>query len=466
MRYSINRCTRPVWRSIYVVLAALAAAQAVQAGEARPIEREPLRFAPAAAAPERGAYTAGASLRELVAEALQNNPELRAAEKEREAARSRVLPAGTLDDPMLELGVLNLPASSPGFSREDMTMKMLGLTQRIPYPGKRDLRRDIAERSADSVTHAYEETLNRIARDVKTTYYDLALVQESGRVVSQNRTIVAQLLKIVEGRHSVGRSAQVDVLKAQTQLSRMSEEAIRIDRERPMLESELNRLLGRATHAAMPVATLPALDRSAGSSAVPQEAGLEARPQLRALHAMVSRSERALELARKDRYPDFDLRFSYGQRDNMPDGTRRADLISMTVAINLPVWRATKTEPRIAEAQAMHEQAVSLFEAQRIETATKLHHQTATAEQSLRAARLYRDEILPQARLTFEAALSSYQQNRGELMPIFDVQMSILNAELGYASAVTNYHKALAEIEFLSGRGPDPTSGAHHGRTP
>jgi outer membrane protein TolC len=150
----------------------------------------------------------------------------------------------------------------------------------------------------------------------------------------------------------------------------------------------------------------------------------------------------------------------------MPDGTRRADLVSMTVAINLPVWRATKTEPRIAEAQAMHDQAVSLYEAQRIETASKLHHQMATAEQSLRAARLYRDEILPQARITFEAALSSYQQNRSELMPIFDVQMAIVNAELGYASAVANYRKALAEIEFLSGRIPERVSDARQGRTP
>ncbi len=465
MRHSINRCTHFVRRAMYGMLAALAAAQAAQASEARPVERELMRFASAAAS-ERAAYTAGVSLSELVAEALQNNPEIKAAEKEREAARSRVLPAGTLDDPMLELGVLNVPVRSPGFSREDMTMKMLGLSQRIPYPGKRDLRRDIAERNAESVMHAYEEAVNRIAREVKTTYYDLALVQESGRVVAQNRTIVGHLLKIVEGRHSVGRAAQVDVLKAQTQLSRLSEESIKIDRERPMLESELNRLLNRVPHTPAPLAALPVLDRSAVSGADLQESAWAGRPQLRALHAMVNRSERAVELARKDRYPDFDLRFSYGQRDNMPDGTRRADLFSMTVAINLPVWRATKTEPRIAEAQAMHDQALSLLEAQRVETGTKLHHQMATAEQSLRSARLYRDEILPQTRLTFEATLSSYQQNRGELMPIFDVQMSILNAELGYASAVTNYHKALAEIEFLIGRAPDRANGTHHGRTP
>jgi outer membrane protein TolC len=346
-----------------------------------------------------------------------------------------------------------------------MTMKMLGLSQRIPYPGKRDLKREIAERNSDSVGHAYEETVNRVARDVKTTYLDLALVQESGRVVTQNRAIVGHLLKIVEGRHEVARAAQVDVLRAQTQLSRLSEERIKVDRERPMLESELNRLLGRPSHTAAPLAMLPPLDRSVAGAPAAHDSVWADRPQLRALQAMVGRSERALELARRDRYPDFDLRFSYGQRDSMPDGTRRADLVSVSVAINLPVWRATKTEPRIAEAQAMHDQAVSLYEAQRIDTSTKVHHQMATAEQALRAARLYRDEILPQARLTFEAALSSYQQNRGELAPIFDVQMSILNAELGYAAALVAYQKALAEIEFLTGRAPESGNAAHHGST-
>jgi outer membrane protein, heavy metal efflux system len=459
MRNSIVRCTRLARRGTCTILVALAAAHGVHASESKTPVREPFRFA-SAAVMHGEHYTGAASLQQLVAEALRMNPEVRAAEKEREAARQRVLPAGALDDPMLEAGVLNLPARSPSFSSEDMTMKMLGLTQRIPFPGKRDLRRDIAERSADSVGHAYEETVNRIAREVKTTYYDLALVQHSARVIAQNRAIVGQLLKVVEGRHSVARASQVDVLKAQTQLSRMSEESIKVDRERPTLESELNRLLGRAPHTPPPPAALPPLDRSPAIRDLQETAWAE-RPQLRALQAMISRSERALELARKDRYPDFDLRFSYGQRDSMPDGSRRSDLISMTVAINLPVWRATKTEPRIAEAQAMHEQAVSLYEVQRIDTATKLHHQMAMAEQSLQAAQLYRDEILPQARLTFEAALSSYQQSRGELMPMFDVQMSILNAELGYATAVASYQKALAEIEFLSGRVPERANDLH-----
>jgi len=460
MRTTHSHCTRKLRCVALGVLAVIAAGHGAHAADGVSSGSEPIRFAPAAANAEP--YSKGVSLKQLVAEALQNNPEIRAAAKEREAAAQRVEPAAALDDPMLEAGVLNLPTRSFSFNQEDMTMKMLGLSQRIPYPGKRALKREIAEKDSESVALAYQETANRIARDVSTTYYDLALLQESARVVQQNRAVVTQLLRVVEGRHSVGRATQVDVLKAQTQLSRMSEEQIKIERERPMLEAELNRLLGRPAHNPPPLAALPPLDEAALRGSGLEASALTNRPQLRALQTMVSRADRALELAQKDRYPDFDLRFSYGQRDSMPDGTRRSDLVSMTVAINLPVWRATKTGPRIAEAQALHEQALNLYEAQRNETATKLHHQAAAAEQSLRAARLYSAEIRPQSRLMFEAALAPYQVNRGELMPMFDAQMTMFNAELGYASAVVNYHKALAEMQFLSG---GATEYAMNGRT-
>src|SRR5262245_59309939 len=65
-----------------------------------------------------------ATIEQLVAEALQNNAEAKAARAELAAAERRIAPAGALDDPMLEAGVVNLPTSSWCFRAEDMTMKM------------------------------------------------------------------------------------------------------------------------------------------------------------------------------------------------------------------------------------------------------------------------------------------------------------------------------------------------------
>ena len=73
----------------------------------------------------------------LITEALENNPEILAAEEEREAAQQRIAPAEALDDPQVEVGVLYLPIAASPFRSEDMTMKMIGLSQRLPFPGAR-----------------------------------------------------------------------------------------------------------------------------------------------------------------------------------------------------------------------------------------------------------------------------------------------------------------------------------------
>ena len=101
------------------------------------------------------------ALSALITEALENNPEIQAALRERDAARQRIAPAEALDDPVLEAGVINAPLASSPFNREDMTMKMIGLSQNLPYPGKRGLRRDVAAKDAEAIS-AKEKVLREM----------------------------------------------------------------------------------------------------------------------------------------------------------------------------------------------------------------------------------------------------------------------------------------------------------------
>ena len=391
-------------------------------------------------------------LKELISEALKNSPEIKAAFSEKEAARLRISPAGALDDPMLEAGVINAPLSGSTFRREDMTMKMLGLSQRLPYPGKRALRREVAAKDAESVEQGYRETVNRVAREVKLAYYDLALAIESARLIKDTTLVLEQFLRIAESRYTVGQGTQADVFKAQTQLAKMSEELLRMEREIPVMEAELARLLGR-TGAASIKAPLPQLQEAAFDLGALRETALRQRPQLLALRTLVDKNAAAIDLARTEYNPDFDVRFSYGQRDNMLDGTRRSDMFSITVGINLPVWGKDKIEPRIAEALAMRDQAQSMYQAQQNEVFAKLRQQVATAEQSRASARLFDTAILPQAALTVESTLSAYRVSRVDLLTLLDSQMSLFNFRTGRAAAVVNLNKALAEIELLTGAG-------------
>ncbi|MBI2959724.1 MAG: TolC family protein [Betaproteobacteria bacterium] len=392
------------------------------------------------------------TLQELIDEALKNNPEITAAAHERDAARHRISPAGALEDPMLEAGFVNLPTDTWRFNAEDMTMKMLGVAQKLPYPGKRALRQDVAAKNAESAAFGYSETVSRVIRAVKVAYYDLALVDRSIELVQKNKLLVEQLLRIAEGRYSVGQGSQADVLKAQTQLAKMEEELVRMGRERRTMEADLAMALGRGVASAPLRAAMPRLEEADLKLEELHEAALRQRPQLRGLQSLIEKNQKALDLARKEYYPDFDLRFSYGQRDKMPDGTPRPDMISLTVAINLPIWQKNKLDPMVAEAQSMREAALSMYGAQKNELLAKLRQQVAIAEQSRESARLFETGILAQARLALESALAAYRVNRADFPMLLDAQMSVLTYEISHAGTIAAFNKALAEIDQLTGK--------------
>lgn len=395
-------------------------------------------------------------LSELIAETLKNNPEIRAAAQEHQAAQQRVGPAGALDDPQVEIGVLYMPIAASPFRTEDMTMKMIGLAQALPFPGKRDLREAVASKDAEAIEYGYQETINRIVHDLKTAYFDLGLTLELIKLVEKNKQTLEHFLRIAEERYQVGQGSQADVLKAQTQVSRTMDRLIGLAREQPMFETNLLRALGRGMGSKAPT-PLPVqlYHEPALKLEALYEAALIQRPRLLALKSLIARSEKVLDLAQKDYYPDFTPRLMYGQRESRLDGTGRADEVSFTVTMNLPVWRKSKLEPRVSEALALRDQAMSLHQAQINEIAATLRQQLAVAEQSYKSAQLYQSTILPQARLTVESSLSAYKVNRVDFLTLLDNQMTVFDYETSLVTAIASYHKALAEIELLVGKRHD-----------
>ncbi len=407
------------------------------------------------------------TLSALITEALANNPEILAAQREHDAARQRIAPAAALDDPMLEAGVINLPLASSPFNRDDMTMKMIGLSQRLPFPGKRDLRRDVAAQDAQSVEYGYQETINRILRAIKIAYFDLGLVRATIQLTEKNRSVLEDFLHIAEDHYALGMGSQTDVLKAQTQISRMRDELLKLGREAPAIEADLIRALGRHDTGGIPDITLSQWPETPLNRESLHETALIQRPQLKALQSIIARTAKETDLARKDYYPDLDVRLSYGQRSSMLDGASRPDMVGFTVAINLPVWRDSKLAPRIAESLALRDQAIYLYQSQRNEIAAGLRQQTAAAEQNLKSIRLYQTAILPQALLTVESALAAYRVNRVDFLTLLDSQMTVFEYEISLVTAIANYNKARAEIDFITGNSPgnpieNRKQGEHH----
>ena len=397
--------------------------------------------APMTAAADRPPPT-DPQLADLLGEAVTNNPELAAARSERDAAQQRIAPAGALEDPMLELGVINAPLDPLSLRREDMTMKMLGLSQKLPFAGKRDLRRAVATADADSMELAVQEARNKLVRDVRVAHEELAFNAESQRIVARTRTALEQLEAIARSRYDVGQAAQNDVLDSQTELERLRIEQLRLTRENTVLQSELRRLLGR-TGPLTPI-NVAAPQLAAGSALGVDSAGLaiENRPQLLALQARVERNTRS----------DFDLKLQYGQRDRAPDGMPRDDMVSLTVGLNLPIWRKSRLEPQVAEARAMRSQAQSMLAAQQLETRAALEEQQAIARQSRQSAELYQSTLLPQVHASVTSALAAYRVGGVDFLTLRQAQLREFDVATELAETIANHNKAVAEIDLLVGR--------------
>ena len=163
----------------------------------------------------------------LVREALDRNPEIQMVGRRVEARRARVPQAGALPDPMVMYGVMNegnpLPFQTLG--KADFSEVYIGVSQDIPFPGKRGLRERVARAEVSVEELALEATRRRIAAQVAAAFYELYAVQAAADVVEQNRALLEQLTSVASTRFSVGEGTQHDVLNAQVELSQILERA-------------------------------------------------------------------------------------------------------------------------------------------------------------------------------------------------------------------------------------------------
>lgn len=353
---------------------------------------------------------------------------------------------------MLELGLVNAPIDSWSLRREDMTMRMLGLSQKLPFPGKRGLRRAVATADAESLDLAAQESANKVVRDVRVAYEELALNEQSRRILDRTRTALSELEAIARSRYNVGQAAQSDVLDVQVELERLRIRQLGLTRGNATLQSELRRSLGRNAET-LPVTIAEAQKLvSYSAEAEASTLAIEARPQLQALQALIVRSGRSLELARREYFPDFDLRLQYGRRARAIDGTPRDDMLSVTVGVSLPIWRRSLLNPQIAEARAMSNRAQNVLTAQSLETQAALDTQLAVARESRQSAALLDDTLLPQARASTASAFAAYRVGRVDFLTLRQAQLREYELSAELAEAIAEHNKAIAEIDLLVGR--------------
>ena len=390
-------------------------------------------------------------LNDLVEEALNKNPDILAAKSKWEVFKERPPQAGSLDDPMLGLGIVNLPTDTFSFRQEDMTMKEISLTQRLPYPGKRGLRREMAQKEAEAALSDYEEVKVKVSRDVKMAYYELFYVNKAIEVTEKNREILKLLNQIAETKYSVGEGIHTDVFKAQLELSKMIDELIMLNQNRRTLKSKLNTLLYRPPFAPLGDPEEVSLEKFSADPEELVKAAAERRPSLQSVKRMVERNQASLKLAERDYYPDFDIKLAYGQRDDGPAG-RRPDMVSAMVGFNLPLWYKSKQSRKVAESQKDIQATKDQLTAMTNEIRFMMSEKLIDIERAEKQIELLKTGIIPQATLSLDSAIASYRVNKVDFITLLDTEMTLFKYETQYYRLLTDYRKSIAEIEAAVGK--------------
>jgi len=388
----------------------------------------------AAGLPAPPADATDAALDVLVAEALGHSPDLLAAADALAAAEARPAQLRALPDPMLSVQYTNDGWQPTLGEREMTTLAFMG-SQALPWPGKRDLRATVAGRDAALAKEQVERARLSLAAAVKRAFWGLALARETLALLGEQRGIWQDAEAVARGRYVVGQGAQQDVLRAQVEITRYEQLRAEQEAQVAVRQAELNRLLNRPADAASPETPRLRL-RPRVAELAESWAEAEARsPELRATAVQREREKAALELARADFRPDLTVQAGYMNRGGL-DAMWQAG-----VSVNLPVQRERR-RAAVAEAEARGRGAARQAEAVRAQLRYRTQERLAQLHAAETLARLYREGVVPQARLAYEAALASYQTGKVPFLTVLEA-LSSLYADRASELQVTAAHERI-----------------------
>ena len=391
------------------------------------------------------------TLSELLEEVLRSQPEIRAAQKRFEGSRLRPSLVSSLPDPILSIASNNIgnpiPATTVG--EEDMSLVGVSFMQEIPFPGKLQLQGKMAEKEAESYWHEYQDTQLRVISELKQAYYHWHFVHQALAVLQRNFDLLSQFSKIAEARYGVGQGIQQDVLRAQTELSQLARRRVELEQQRDSLVAMINTSLNRPPDSPLGVpAEIPKLELSATLSEL-YEAVQRQSPRLGKSQAKIEQNTFALNLSRKEYYPDFSVEAGWASRGRLPN------MWETRIDVRVPLYFWRKQRYMVRESAQAVEEARHEYDATRQSLLLRVKDDYLMAKASEQLLELYTGTLIPQATLTLESAMASYQVGNLDFLSLLTTFQNVLNYELEYYDQFASFHVALARLEETTGRQVD-----------
>ncbi len=392
------------------------------------------------------------SVNDYIDLALERNPRIEAAGRSVAAAREETRVAGVLPNPSVAGGFF----ISEVETRVGPQRARLGLSQKIPWPGKLTGKRDVAHRALGARREESRRVRSEVVADVRRTYASLYAAGEAVRVSRESLNLLRQWESVLLTDYANDRTTQASVLKLQVEMAILEDHIESLRSRGRRLREEMVSLVNvdpgfdipypdTLPHRPVPAVYLESIDTLLASN-----------PGVRTEAHRVKQARAEEALARRSYAPDFMLMTGYIITDQSsssmvsPDENGKDPWI-VEVSASLPVWFGAN-RGRVRKAGELRRARELMLESAGDEVRAAM---TGVAEEYRDAGRritLLREVVVPRARQSLEVVQEAYMNNRAELLDLLDAQRMLLDLQKTLAEQEARREKGAAVIGMLLGR--------------
>jgi outer membrane protein TolC len=376
------------------------------------------------------------ALNDLIKEAAENSPRIKAAKLEWARVIQRYPQAVALEDPMFEYW----------HPIERMETKYeLWLTQKFPFPGRLGLEGDIAAKEVEMAKAMYDKEVRDVIAAVKKSFYELYYIDNAISLTGQNKKVLEHFTEIVTTDYAKDATSLNDVLKAQSQYAQVSYDLILLREMRSTEVTRLNTLLNRNPEHEVAVLEKPVVEPFEHSIDELYKWAAD-NEEMRIADAKVKKDDLGTSLSRYKYLPEFELGVVYKDRiETLKDDTM------IIFGMNIPFW-FSKNRAAAEEYRINREKSIEERKALKNEIQNQVKNIYFKITNSDRLVKLYASSLIPQAQKSMEIAETWYKEGEGSFSGLLETQSIWLNFQLAYYRAVSDYLKYIADMEMVTGR--------------
>lgn len=379
--------------------------------------------------------------------ALENNPDALAARASVEAASGRARQSRAWPNPSLEL------ATEDGPTRDRRVLsgakQTVGVSQTIPFPGKKKLDRAIGVREVSASQALRRWNQHSLAREVKVAFFQVLAAERSVSVGRELAVVAERFALTARRRMEAGAAGDPEPLRAELQLEQAKAELAELELGATAARETLLAFLGQekwrwATLSGELAETidLAQVDRTSSE-------WLTHHPQVQAATAHRDQLQFQWRRAKLEPYPDFNVGVA-GGRDGGPD---RESIVEFRVSVPVPIFDRARGKEEEARAELAGAEAQRAAVQQRLERDWALvrHRLHVVVEQ----VASYRDRILPKSQRALELVQTGFDEGKFGFIDLLDIQRTSAEARLAYLRKLLELNITLAERDALVGPFPE-----------